>query len=257
MILSRSLRLRAPLKQLRSPALFATSSSRSFSTAPPLEASPEAAVGKLDPYFQYFDFMTPDIATSTLSGLFDTFHYIGMPWWAAVAMGGVTLRIAYVPISHAANIAWDLIEPKLPHIKTKYLGALLNELPVLSTLFFTPWFITAAKLGAIYPETLVSGGLGWIEGVGLFDPSMALSVVTTSAVLVAIEARGVEQPAKIAAWTGVFGLLPLTFWMPSSALIFITSSTATDVLVSLWKTSDQTTAAPYITTAITPEPLAK
>jgi membrane protein insertase Oxa1/YidC/SpoIIIJ len=185
----------------------------------------------------------PDLIARALDGL----HVMtGMPYWQAIIVGTVALRVLLLPSSimglrASSRIAAvrpevdqlskrmekdpdnkALYEAEIVHIHKKYkvsyisgFGQPLVQLPVFLSTFFA-----LRQMGTYFPE-YTSGGTLWFTDLSIADPTFVLPVASAASFLLLTELGSDDVKMQNYPWfktvmrvMGV-GIIPLTYFLPS------------------------------------------
>lgn len=185
----------------------------------------------------------PDLIASALDGL----HVMtGLPYWQAIIVGTVAIRLLLLPSSimglrATSRIAAvrpevdrlskrmekdpenkSLYEAEIVHLHKKYkvsyisgFGQPLVQLPV-----FLSTFLALRQMGTYFPE-FTSGGTLWFTDLSIADPTFVLPVASAASFLLLTELGSDEVKMQNYPWiktvTRVMGvgIIPLTYFLPS------------------------------------------
>ena len=190
--------------------------------------------------------------TNLISGVLESFHSLGAPWWLSIVFLTVLVRAVLFPLTirQVKNMrAMQELKPEMDSIKAKYkndrrkqqeammelykerrINPLAGFLPVLVQV---PIFITMYQVIRSHEETFpsfASGGLLWFTDLTRADPYFILPVLSASVLVVAgrISSRNVDPRQR-----KMMQLLPLAFTsfiarFPAGLFVYwVTSNTVT------------------------------
>src|SRR5918995_6001839 len=190
--------------------------------------------------------------TNLISGVLESFHSLGAPWWLSIVFLTVLVRAVLFPLTirQVKNVrAMQELKPEMDSIKAKYkndrrkqqeammelykerrINPLAGFLPVLVQV---PIFITMYQVIRSHEETFpsfASGGLLWFTDLTRADPYFILPVLSASVLVVAgrISSRNVDPRQR-----KMMQLLPLAFTsfiarFPAGLFVYwVTSNTVT------------------------------
>jgi YidC/Oxa1 family membrane protein insertase len=190
--------------------------------------------------------------TNLISGVLETFHSLGAPWWLSIVFLTVLVRAVLFPLTiRQVKNMWAMqeLKPEMDSIKAKYkndrrkqqeatmelykerrVNPLAGFLPVLVQV---PVFITMYQVIRNHEETFpsfASGGLLWFTDLTRADPYFILPVLSASILVAAgrISSRNVDPGQR-----RMMQLLPLAFTaliarFPAGLFVYwVTSNTVT------------------------------
>ncbi len=190
--------------------------------------------------------------TNLISGVLESFHSLGAPWWLSIVFLTVLVRAVLYPLTirQVKNMrTMQELKPEMDSIKAKYkndrrkqqeammelykkrrVNPLAGFLPVLVQL---PVFITMYQVIRNHEETFpsfASGGLLWFTDLTRSDPYFILPVLSASILVAAgkISSRNVDPGQR-----RMMQLLPLAFTaflakFPAGLFVYwVTSNTVT------------------------------
>jgi YidC/Oxa1 family membrane protein insertase len=190
--------------------------------------------------------------TNLISGVLESFHSLGAPWWLSIVFLTVLVRAVLFPLTirQVKNMrAMQELKPEMDSIKAKYkndrrkqqeatmelykkrrVNPLAGFLPVLVQV---PVFITMYQVIRNHEETFpsfASGGLLWFTDLTRADPYFILPVLSASILIAAgrISSRNVDPGQR-----RMMLLLPLAFTafiarFPAGLFVYwVTSNTVT------------------------------
>jgi YidC/Oxa1 family membrane protein insertase len=190
--------------------------------------------------------------TNLISGVLESFHSLGAPWWLSIVFLTVLVRAVLFPLTirQVKNMrAMQELKPEMDSIKAKYkndrrkqqeatmelykerrVNPLAGFLPVLVQV---PVFITMYQVIRNHEETFpsfASGGLLWFTDLTRADPYFILPVLSASILVAAgkITSRNVDPGQR-----RMMQLLPLAFTafiarFPAGLFVYwVTSNTVT------------------------------
>ena len=168
--------------------------------------------------------------TNLISGVLESFHSLGAPWWLSIVFLTVLVRAVLFPLTirQVKNMrTMQELKPEMDSIKAKYkndrrkqqeammelykvrrINPLAGFLPVLVQV---PVFITMYQVIRNHEETFpsfASGGLLWFTDLTRSDPYFILPVLSASILVAAgkISSRNVDPGQR-----RMMQLLPLAF----------------------------------------------
>ncbi|KAG0170086.1 Mitochondrial inner membrane protein oxa1l [Apophysomyces sp. BC1034] len=198
-----------------------------------------------------------------LEAMLEAVHvYSGLPWWGAIALATVTVRLALLPVMikiQRNNAKLMNINPEVTRImdnlKTaqaegdthsiskysaeiqtlfksngchplKSLGLPLVQMPVMVS-----FFLALRGMAELPVPGLKDGGMWWFQDLTLQDPYYILPVVSAAGMMAVLEAgteAGMANPQSktmknfFRAMTVI--MVPFTAWMPSSVFVYWATS---------------------------------
>ncbi|KAJ3074796.1 Mitochondrial inner membrane protein oxa1l [Podochytrium sp. JEL0797] len=203
--------------------------------------------------------------TGIVQSLLEAFYVsTGMPWWAAIAICTVFLRLALFPLvikaqrttAQMANLK-PLLAPLQAEIevqkksgdRTKQMAAITKlqavykeagvnpfgglwgivQMPVFVSMFFG-----LRGMAELPVPGLATGGMLWFQDLTVMDPTYVLPLVASATMLVVMEA-GMEagaataNPAQAGTMKTVFrvmliGFIPMTAMMPAAVFVYWVTS---------------------------------
>jgi YidC/Oxa1 family membrane protein insertase len=185
----------------------------------------------------------PDLIARALDGI----HLMtGMPYWQAIIVGTIAIRVLLLPSSimglrASSRIAAvrpevdqlskrmekdpdnkSLYEAEIVHLHKKYkvsyisgFGQPLVQLPVFLSTFFA-----LRQMGTYFPE-YTSGGTLWFTDLSIADPTFVLPVASAASFLLLTELGSDDVKMQNYPWFKTvmrvmgIGIIPLTYFLPS------------------------------------------
>lgn len=204
---------------------------------------PSDAVANVIEKVPELGYYPPDLISKAL----DSIHIFGdLPYWQAIIVGTVALRLLLLPSSimglrASSRIAIirpevdqlskrmekdpdnrPLYEQEIAHIHKKYgvsylagFGQPLVQLPV-----FLSTFLALRQMGTYFPD-YATGGTLWFTDLSVADPTYALPVASAASFLLLTELGSDDVKLQNYPWFKTFmrvmgiSIIPMTYFLPS------------------------------------------